>query len=663
MKNLKYFLIGLLSILFLFAGCQSTILNTDNVANKTNNIEFGEFNNEEIFEGRILVGYKSKDSIEVIKEALKGEVYIEIPEIKVVGIKFNGTVKEAYSKLKTLKLKGINYVEPTFKRDLIDPTPGIVDDTITKNIDGVSEDSLWGMDKIDAVNAWKVATGTNVVVAVVDTPIDAQHPDLAGQFVTGFDPVSGNLIMPDEDYDAVLGGIGDDDDDHGTHVAGTIAAKMDGKGVVGLAYGAKIMSIPIFQPGYVGDEYVARGIIWAVNHGAQVLSNSWGGGGYSKTLKAAIDYALYMNAVFVAASGNGHTDQHWHYPSSYPGVIAVAASNARDEVTDFSNHSDTIAVAAPGEKVLSTIPRHSADIYGVYGEPYDYWNGTSMATPHVSALAALLKQLHPDATPYQIKKMIENSADDIDVAGWDRASGYGRINAANAVNETLPATGQIVAVYVSDNKEEYLLPNVYINLVRKDGKGPQYYIKTQIGYMTMGGLIGVEPGEYELTMYGPDPMDFDSPNFREEETITVATSLTVGNDDVNEIYIKFDSTFNLDLEFDATITGASTLIVENLEDLELPPYYEATPTYNYSLGKDATSLSIDLSDLSGQFRMMIYRDVTKDDSQITFTGIATINGNPVPVVGIIPEGASKGFIEDARFVDYADPGFVPWTIF
>ncbi|WP_129409244.1 S8 family serine peptidase [Marinitoga lauensis] len=406
MKNLKYILIALLSVLFLFASCQSSILNTDEKTktSSSNDVVFGEFNNEEIFEGRILVGYKDKNAIEKIKNTLNGEVYIEIPEINVVGIKFNGTVKDAYLKLKTLKLDGIKYVEPSFKRELIDPKPEIVDDSITKDIDGVKEDSLWGMVKIGAEDAWKVATGTNIIVGVVDTPIDAQHPDLAGQFVTGFDPVTGNLIMPDEDYDAVLGGPGDTGDDHGTHVAGTIAAKKDGKGVVGLAYGAKIMSIPIFQPDYVGDAYVARGIIWAVDHGAQVLSNSWGGGGYSKTLKAAIDYALYYNVVFVAAAGNSHTDQHWHYPSSYPGVIAVAASNARDEVTDFSNHSDTISVAAPGAKILSTIPRHSAPIYGLYNEPYDYWDGTSMATPHVSALAALLKQLHPDATPYQIKK-------------------------------------------------------------------------------------------------------------------------------------------------------------------------------------------------------------------------------------------------------------------
>ncbi|WP_175419994.1 S8 family serine peptidase [Marinitoga sp. 1154] len=650
MKNLKYILIGLLSILFIFASCQTTLLNP-NENDKDNNVVFSEFNNAEVFEGRILVGYENKDSIEEIKKALNGEVYIEIPEIKVVGIKFDGTLKEAYDKLKSLKLDGIKYVEPSFKRDLIDPKPEIIDDTITKNIDGVSEDSLWGMNKINAIDAWKVATGTNVIVAVIDTPIDAQHPDLAGQFVAGFDPVSGNLIMPDEDYDAVIGGPGDDGDDHGTHVAGTIAAKKDGNGVVGLAYGAKIMSIPIFQPDYIGDAYVARGIIWAVDNGAQVLSNSWGGGGYSKTLKLAIDYALFHNAVFVAAAGNDHTDQHWHYPSSYPGVIAVAASNARDEVTDFSNRSDTISVAAPGEKVLSTIPRHSAQIYGVYSEPYDYWAGTSMATPHVSALAALLKQLHPNATPYQIRKMIENTADDIDIAGWDHAAGYGRINAAAAVNETLPSTsGASYDFYVMSNAGAPL-SNVFISLIRKSGEGANYYVTTDDGY---GTFYSVDPGDYTLVLSGPDYMQFDSLNYRAEEATVLTKNITL-SDESTIIYLVLDSTFKLDIALDSTITGGATLLVENINTISFET--------SISISEEATEFSADLSNLSGQFKLIIYRDVTKSASEITFSGIATINGNPVPVIGIIPENESKGFIEDARFVKNVPAGSIPWTIF
>lgn len=647
MKNLKYILIAFLSVLFLFASCQSSLLN-NNSDKLSNNVSFGEFNNEQIIEGRLLVGYENKEAVNKIKKLLNGEVYIEIPEIKVVGIKFNGTVKEAYSKLKSLKLEGIKYVEPSFKRELIDPTPGIVDDTITKNIDGVSEDSLWGLDKIGAKGAWQVATGTNVIVAVVDTPIDAQHPDLQGQFVTGFDPVTGNLIMPDEDYenDKYLG------DEHGTHVAGTIAAKKDGKGVVGLAYGAKIMSIPIFQPGYVGDAYVARGIIWAVNHGAQVLSNSWGGGGYSKTLKTAIDYALSNNAVFVAAAGNSHTDQHWHYPSSYPGVIAVAASNARDEITNFSNHSDTISVAAPGEKILSTVPRSTP---AVYGEPYDYWNGTSMATPHVSALAALLKQLHPNATPYQIRKMIENTAVDIDKTGWDHASGFGRIDAAAAVNATLPTdVGSTRDFYIYSN-DGMPLSNIFLSLIRKNGDGGNYYVTTDDGWAE---LSNVDPGTYTLILSGPDYLQLDSPIFRSEEATTLIKDITFTNNST-EIYLYLDSSFTLDLTFDSTFTGGATLMVENINYLYSPFYV----VHTYSIDEEATNVSFDLSNLSGQFRLFVYRDVTKNASEITFEGTATINDHPVPVSGIIPYGQSKGFVEDNRFVGQVDPGIIPWTIF
>ncbi|MGI6477219.1 MAG: S8 family serine peptidase [Defluviitoga tunisiensis] len=97
-------------------------------------------------------------------------------------------------------------------------------------------------------------------------------------------------------------------------------------------------------------------IVWAVDNGADVLSNSWGGGGYSNILKDAFDYALMNNVVVVASSGNDTTDQFWHYPSAYTGVIAVAASDARDEITSFSSRGEYVSVAAPGNNIISSIP-------------------------------------------------------------------------------------------------------------------------------------------------------------------------------------------------------------------------------------------------------------------------------------------------------------------
>ncbi|WP_129409245.1 hypothetical protein [Marinitoga lauensis] len=265
--------------------------------------------------------------------------------------------------------------------------------------------------------------------------------------------------------------------------------------------------------------------------------------------------------------------------------------------------------------------------------------------------------------------MIENTADDIDESGWDHASGYGRIDAKNAVEiypstATLPATGNTVIIQCVDTTMYQSYPNVYISLVKKDGKGSNYYIKTQDYYGFVAGVLPhIEPGDYEMYIYGPDPMDFDSPNFREEETFTIATDVSLNpSQDNYMIPIVFDSTFKLDLDLDAAITGGATLIAEDINNLSLPSYM-ATSTYNYSIGEEATHVSFDLSNLSGQFRLMVYRDVVKDSSPITISGTATINGHDVPVVGVIPEGQSKGFVEDVRFIEYVDPGLIPWTIF
>ncbi|MFN6992561.1 MAG: S8 family serine peptidase, partial [Fervidobacterium sp.] len=166
---------------------------------------------------------------------------------------------------------------------------------------------------------WNEASGTDIIVAVVDTGVDGTHPDLEGKVIKGFRPLTGEELP--EGTDSSYGGS------HVTHVAGTIAAKKDGKGIVGVAPGAKIMPIVIFDygGGYIGDDYTAMGIIWAVDHGAKVMNHSWGGWGYSHTLKAAFDYALQNNVVMVASAGNSHSDDHHHYPSAYPGVISVAA--------------------------------------------------------------------------------------------------------------------------------------------------------------------------------------------------------------------------------------------------------------------------------------------------------------------------------------------------
>lgn len=635
----KLLIVIAIGVLIVLMSCQI------NFQERNINIEkpvFGEVDGFKYFEGRLIVGYENREAVNKIIEVLDAKVTVEIPQIKAVGLKFDGKVKDALNKLKKMKLDGIRYVEPSYVREI--PEPTVVDDELLKlTVTGCDEEFapyLWGLWKVNALDAWEEATGTGIIIAVVDTAIDGQHPDLIGQFVTGYDPELGVEIPPDTDYQ-------DPDnpsDDHGTHVAGTIAAKRDGTGVVGLAYGAKIMPIVIFKgingsSYYVGDEFTAAGIVWAVDHGADVLSNSWGGWGYSHTLKEAIDYALKKGAIFVASAGNDHTDQHFHYPSAYPGVIAVAASTARDEIIDFSSRGDYISVSAPGVRILSCIPRGSAESEGIYERPYAYWSGTSMAAPHVSALVALLKQKYPDATPYQIKKMIEKGAVDIEDPGFDHSSGYGRIDAKASLDKN-PSdyTGATLNVEVKASGG-WGVSRAYVTLKRVSGDG-SYYAKTDDNGVAR--FYNIDPGEYIMIVGGPDWLDLSAPNRRMEEELSVTNPITLESGEATETII-FDSECSISL----TITPNQSAMFYVIDAFTFYP----VAIYSFDNGH----LSADLSHLSGLYYFKVTRDST--DSTATISGTVFINGDAISVNGTIYEG------EDSCFVDeYGGRGFW-WTIF
>ncbi|WP_052295995.1 S8 family serine peptidase [Pseudothermotoga thermarum] len=372
---------------------------------------------------------------------------------------------------------------------------------------------LWGARKVKAPEAWNLGyTGAGIIVAVVDTGVDGTHPDLQGQLVTGYRPLTRELLSPD--MDSSYGGS------HGTHVAGTIAAKDNDIGIIGVAPNAKIMPIVIFddldpndpnkQNVYIGDDLVAEGFLWAAENGAKIFSNSWGGKGYSITLAQTI--ALIMkeyNGIFVASAGNSHTDEI-HYPSCYPGVINVAASTAEDGITYFSTRGRWITVAAPGDfTILSTVPGLGSPGYEGHtledeeGGTYDFYGGTSMATPHVSGVIALLLEKlaseNKSYTPYQIRKHIAQTADDIMAPGFDHDSGWGRVNAYKALTTTLPKdTGANVLLrfYVEINGEYRYAPEVYVTMYPENSNVPIYYGKSNDDGEVF--FAAIEPGKYDV---------------------------------------------------------------------------------------------------------------------------------------------------------------------
>ena len=280
----------------------------------------------------------------------------------------------------------------------------------------VSEPHLsdqWGIAAVTASAAWSVTKGRSVTVAVIDTGVDAGHEDLAGQVLTGVD-LSGRT--------AVVGG-GTDPNGHGTHVAGIIAAADNGVGGVGVAPEAKILPVRVLDEsgaGYASD--VAEGIIYAVDHGALVINLSLGGPVPSAAQQAAVEYAIQKGVTVVAAAGNSGPDGAPEYPAALPGVIAVAATTPEDEVASFSTWGAYVDVAAPGTMILSSLP----------GDDYAYESGTSMATPFVAGVAALVRSVDVSVL-LDVPGLLARTARDIEVAGVDTASGSGLVCASCAV--------------------------------------------------------------------------------------------------------------------------------------------------------------------------------------------------------------------------------------
>ncbi|KUL32656.1 S8 family peptidase [Actinoplanes awajinensis] len=275
----------------------------------------------------------------------------------------------------------------------------------------------WGLATMHVADAWQKSTGAGVTVAVIDTGVDATNVDLAGQVLTGYDATT----------DKVGGNI--DPHGHGTHVAGTIAAVTGNTiGVSGVAPDAKILPVRVLGndgSGYMSD--AAEGILWAADNGAQVINMSLGSSEKVAAVTTAITYARSKGVTVIAAAGNERKEgSPVSYPAAEAGVIAVAATDSADQVAEYSNAGSFVDVAAPGSAILSTYP-------SALGKSYSTMSGTSMASPHVAAVAALLKAAKPSLTPDQIEQALETSAVDLGPSGKDNDFGYGRIDALAAL--------------------------------------------------------------------------------------------------------------------------------------------------------------------------------------------------------------------------------------
>jgi len=284
----------------------------------------------------------------------------------------------------------------------------------------------WGLATLGFAGTRRWSTGQGVVVAVVDDGVDRSHPDLAGALLAGR-----NVVSP---------GRAVDPGSHGTHVSGIIAARFaNGVGGAGLAPRARILPVDVFGDGeFTTDSLVARGVIWAAQQpGVRVINMSLGGAPPSDILRDAVTYARSRNIVVVAAAGNDG-DYQVNYPAGFTGVIGVGAVDAGLDLTAFSSRGPHVDLVAPGQDILSTscrldfsamtndvCPRSPAT--GQVTHIYERMAGTSMATPFVSAAAALLAARFPGWTNKRIATELMGTARDLGPAGRDDSFGHGLV--------------------------------------------------------------------------------------------------------------------------------------------------------------------------------------------------------------------------------------------
>jgi len=271
--------------------------------------------------------------------------------------------------------------------------------------------------------AWDlIRDASSQVIAVVDTGVDHLHPDLAGRTVPGYNVV--NPAEPPTDYvptnpPSFAG--------HGTMVAGVAAANTgNATGIAGAAWSGNIMPIKVFRPnGIALDSDIATGIAWAADHGARIINLSLGGPGDSPVLHEAIQYATNSGALVVAAGGNS-ADATPQYPAAFPEVLAVSATDHAGVLTSFSTRGDWIDIAAPGYKIISTIPSADRRLYLTA-------DGSSFSAPLVSGVAALVRAKFPELTPAQVHAHMRATTRDAGPHGIDQFYGHGILDALHAV--------------------------------------------------------------------------------------------------------------------------------------------------------------------------------------------------------------------------------------
>ena len=558
---------------------------------------------------------------------MRKKVFKHVDGLEVIKLPANVKVEEAIDAYE--QDPNVLYAEPNY----ILHTTANPNIALTPNDPRFKDGSLWGLTKINAPGAWNTTTGSsNVVVAVLDTGIDYTHPDLTANMGVDADGNFG-IDVANNDTDPM------DDNEHGTHVSGTIGAVgNNGIGVVGVNWNVKLLACKFFDATGYGTTEGAIACLDYVktmkDRGINIVatSNSWGGGDFSQALVDAIDAQRQDGILFITAAGNGNAfgigqnnDTTPFYPCDtfLPNVICVAATTSSDGKASFSNYGrHTVHVGAPGQGILSTVP----------GGGYASLDGTSMATPHVSGLAALLKAQDPNRDWRAIKNLILTGGDTIssmsNTITGKRINANGSFNCSNTAIQTRlePITSTIsaspgVPVLLASLNIKCANPNGNLSVsvssggtitLLDDGSAPDQAAGDGI---YSGQWIPSAPGTYTLTFPGNDKITVNVAN----PTISVTpSSLDFGGVGVGG---SIDKTITVKNTGGGILAGSATANA---------PYAIASGgTYNLSGGQSQTVTVRFAPTSAGTFA-----------SNVTFTGGAgasvTVTGFTTSVNSITP---------------------------
>lgn len=361
----------------------------------------------------------------------------------------------------------------------------------TKAAADVKSQAMYHLSALEVNKALALAGKHPVKVAVIDSGIDHNHPELKNKIIANY-----NVLNPLQKGMA---------DAHGTHVAGIIAAEKDnGIGGYGVFPNAQIISIDVFNRSiFTSDYLIAEGILEAVRQKAQVINLSLSSSIPSPIVEEAIKKALEANITVVAAAGNSGTNMN-EYPAAFEGVIGVGATNVKNELADFSTYGPAVDVVAPGEGIYSSV--YDIDKKSTFAK----LDGTSMATPMVTATAAMLLSKNPKLTPYEINYILNKTAKDLGEKGYDLKYGYGLVNPTAALRfnpKNIPANPNIAEKDLLKKAKNINVASysVQTGTIKKLNQTDWYQFKVQKGDCIQTKLKGSADYDYKLNiLFFPD---------------------------------------------------------------------------------------------------------------------------------------------------------------